>query len=291
MPTDTQDSRFTEALDHYGHRRYRDALDALDREFGPDPDAWRYWSLRGLCLSDLGLEADALDAFRRATGLHPNFPDFYNAGNALLATGDPEAALAEFDRSIELNNRYPQAWVNRGIALTRLGRVDAARSSFDRAVALDPQLPQAWRSRAFLRRDNGDPGGAADDLAQVTKLVSDSASAWFELGDALGELPADRHIDQQPGGRLWRAVAAYTRAIRLAPDDPAAWAGKAIALERLANAAQATERGSAVTGMPSPVNFAAVYGEWLDHLVAAVERFPDDRWFAGCLEDARDLVG
>lgn len=289
-PDPEPDTLMRDALDHHRHGRHQAALDALTRGFGPDPDAWEPWSLRGLCLSDLGRHAEALQAFRRSTALKPNYPDFYNAGNALLALDDPEAALAEFERSIECDDGYAQAWVNRGIALTRLGRTGPARASFDRAIAVDRALPQAWRCRAVLRQGEGDQDGAVGDYLRVTELVPDSAVAWLELGDELARLPADRHLDTRPDGRLWRAVAAYGRAIGLAPEDPAAWAGQAIVLGRLAHAAQASERLSAVAGVPGPVRFATVYARWLDHLDAAVAQFPDDDWFAECRADARDLV-
>jgi Flp pilus assembly protein TadD len=50
--------------------------------------------------------------------------DFLKEGNALLRRGDYEAALAAFERAVELEPGNAKAYNNRGVALARLGRYD-----------------------------------------------------------------------------------------------------------------------------------------------------------------------
>ncbi|MGH7461051.1 MAG: tetratricopeptide repeat protein, partial [Longimicrobiales bacterium] len=78
--------------------------------------------------------ADALAAFRAVLSTYPNFADVRHlVGLCLSFLGQPEAAVAEFDQAIRLNDRYVEAHLNRAIVLTDLGRYDDARHSFERA--------------------------------------------------------------------------------------------------------------------------------------------------------------
>ena len=78
--------------------------------------------------------ADALAAFREVLRQHPNFADVRHlVGLCLSFLGQPEAALAEFDQALRLNDRYVEAHLNRAIVLTELGRYEEAHRAFERA--------------------------------------------------------------------------------------------------------------------------------------------------------------
>ena len=50
---------------------------------------------------------------------HPEDPQAYNMrGTVLAAGGQPEAALADFNKAIGLDPNYAQAYANRGVALS-----------------------------------------------------------------------------------------------------------------------------------------------------------------------------
>jgi len=51
-----------------------------------------------------------------------------------------ERAVREFNRAIELDQRYALAYGNRGLVLLRLGRDAEAERDFGRALALKPEL-------------------------------------------------------------------------------------------------------------------------------------------------------
>lgn len=55
-------------------------------------------------------------------------------GLSLSLLGQPDRALAAFDRALELNPRYLEALVHRGLVLNQLGRGEEAEESFRRAA-------------------------------------------------------------------------------------------------------------------------------------------------------------
>ncbi|MFQ5884781.1 MAG: tetratricopeptide repeat protein, partial [Thermoplasmata archaeon] len=68
-----------------------------------------------------------------------------------------EDAVINFDKAIDLDEKYSEAWYNRGLALEALKRYEEAVGSYDRALKINPQDRMAWYSRDFL--SNGWKGG------------------------------------------------------------------------------------------------------------------------------------
>ena len=60
-----------------------------------------------------------------------------------------EAALASYDKAVEIKPDYHQAWNIRGIALRQLGRLEEAVASYDKAVEIKPDYHQAWNNRGY----------------------------------------------------------------------------------------------------------------------------------------------
>jgi tetratricopeptide (TPR) repeat protein len=58
----------------------------------------------------------------------------YSLGNELLKAGEPAAALAHLERSLELDPRYTAAWKLYGRALADVGRVDDAIAAYRRGI-------------------------------------------------------------------------------------------------------------------------------------------------------------
>ena len=91
------------------------------------------------------------------------FADAHNLlGLAYSLVGRPEAALAEFDRSLELNPRYVDAHLNRAVTLNDAGRYDDATAAFAAAQGL----------------------GAADHTGIAAPAASRLANMHAELGEA-----------------------------------------------------------------------------------------------------------
>ena len=52
-----------------------------------------------------------------------------------------------FDRALEADSNFAEAWLGRGTLLVSLGRHVDALAAIDRALALNPALPNAWVAR------------------------------------------------------------------------------------------------------------------------------------------------
>jgi tetratricopeptide (TPR) repeat protein len=79
------------------------------------------------------------------------FPAETLAGLLDMARKDPKAALARFDKAIELSATYTTALVGRGDALVALDREADAIAAFGAALAVDPNLTDLQRRIEVLR--------------------------------------------------------------------------------------------------------------------------------------------
>lgn len=91
-------------------------------------------------------------------------------GSAHARLGDTEAALRDFDKSLEINPRSSPGHYARARTRRDLGQLEAALADFTRAAELDPQFPWNRLERAvtllLLNRD----AEAEKDFAEVVKL-------------------------------------------------------------------------------------------------------------------------
>lgn len=115
-------------------------------------------------------------------------------GTFSFIRGDPEAAIADFNRSLELNPKQSQVWAKRASVqmekgtsrenLTHVGDRDAAMVDFAKAIEADPQDPDVYYHRGQVRFLMGDFSDAAADYAKSADLDKKFVYSQVQLGVA-----------------------------------------------------------------------------------------------------------
>lgn len=117
---------------------------------------------RHMELGDLYAEAgaleEALEQYRRASELRPQFLDIRNKlARALIDLGRPAEAEAELRQILELNASFAAARANLGLALYRAGRLDEAGAEWRRCLAQQPGSAQVASYLGMLERQREAP--------------------------------------------------------------------------------------------------------------------------------------
>ncbi len=92
------------------------------------------------------------------------------------------AALADYDRAVELRFRDAKLFNNRAIVRGISKDYRGALADLDRALELSPQFVEALSNRGNAKAALGDPEGAVQDYEQALRLSPDYANAYYGLG-------------------------------------------------------------------------------------------------------------
>lgn len=112
--------------------------------------------------------------------------EYYLMGNECITKAhDVRAAIANYDKAIELYPQYTDAWVRKGVTLFDDGRMEEARECLEKAVRIRPNEFKAVYNRGKLRLHMGDNEGALADLDKATSLKPQHATAHEWFADAL----------------------------------------------------------------------------------------------------------
>lgn len=131
----------------------------------------------------------------------------YSQGVAMLSTDDFARALPFFERAVELDPSYAEAWYQAGFAYGFLGRHQDALRASKQAAKLRPDWPETYVNIGASSYALGEFKDAADAYRTATKLDDDNPDTQYAYGLALNRL---NKSDEE--------ILAYRRALALKPD-------------------------------------------------------------------------
>ena len=111
-----------------------------------------------LLLALIGLLSAFFNIMTKRTALKTAF----QKGNELLKQGNFEQAISEYNRLLNIDSNYFQAWTNRGYALAGLEQYNEMRQSCSTATIIEPKAVYAWNCQ----------GEALHNLQRETEAVA-----------------------------------------------------------------------------------------------------------------------
>lgn len=106
---------------------------------------------------------------------------------------DARAALANYDKALELYPDYTDAWIRKGITLFNNKEWFDAENCFNTAIRISPANFKAFYNRGKLRLKTEETEGAIADLDKATSLKPEHAKEHELFGDAL--LKAGKEVE------------------------------------------------------------------------------------------------
>jgi arylsulfatase A-like enzyme/Tfp pilus assembly protein PilF len=101
--------------------------------------------------------------------------------------GRDDEARARFERSLELDPTFPEAWIDMGILALGADRLDDAMAYLNRGLGADPNHAEGWNALGVVHGRRGDPSSAIESWRRSIELDPRLADALFNLGFALGK--------------------------------------------------------------------------------------------------------
>lgn len=116
---------------------------------------------------------EAIADFTRAIEINPHYVDAYNWRGMTYESDKSgyDSAIADFTRAIEIDPQYVNAYINRGTVYDSKGEYDKAIADFTRAIEIEPNNPRSYgSSRAWAYFDKGDYAKAWEDVHKAESL-------------------------------------------------------------------------------------------------------------------------
>jgi predicted O-linked N-acetylglucosamine transferase (SPINDLY family) len=187
------------------------------------PDFFDAFYLLGEVQAGLGKIDAALANYERALEIWPNAARAHHGRGVLLEKLKRyEEALANYERALSLRPNFSAALFSRGNLLQAQGRLAEALASYNRAIELRPDFVLALYNRGRVLQRLNRPGEALASFERAIALKPDFAMAHYNRGTALNALK--RHEE---------ALASYDKAIALKPDFAPAHNARGVTLNEL----------------------------------------------------------
>ncbi len=140
-------------------KRFELAKMVLDNARQIDDRDATIWNRLGYVELSLGDRPQALESFRTAAALRPDYPEAHANYGALLADAeDFGSAATELELAVRYAPGNAVAWMNLGNAYRGLKEFDKAEQDYRKALQLDPKLVDANYNLAILFLDGDKPG-------------------------------------------------------------------------------------------------------------------------------------
>ncbi|CAN7745466.1 tetratricopeptide repeat protein [Bradyrhizobium sp. LjRoot220] len=182
----------------------------------------RVYFTRGNAYLALGVYDRALADFDAVTKASPAASGPFNSrGVAFLRQKQLDRAIAELDQAIRLNSNDPIAFANRGDAYRDKGRFDRALQDYDAAIAINPKSVNAHFGRAMTWQQK-----ASSDFDAFVNEGRFEELAVAEYGKLLQIVPRHAHALSNRGllhhtlRKYDLAIADFTQAIEISPANP-----------------------------------------------------------------------
>jgi predicted TPR repeat methyltransferase len=121
------------------------AVDSYRQALALEPEYVDALNNLGSSLHNLGNYQEAIDCYKKVLKLAGQDADvLFNMGNSLMELGDYEAAANNYQESIDLRPSYAKAHLRLGDALRNQGKTGPATQSYRNTLDVDPQMVDAY---------------------------------------------------------------------------------------------------------------------------------------------------
>lgn len=202
-----------------------------------------------------GLIDLAIDTYRRAIDLQPNFPDAYcNLANAYKEKGQVQDAEDCYNTALRLCPNHADSLNNLANIKREQGYIEEATRLYLKALEVFPEFAAAHSNLASVLQQQGKLQEALMHYKEAIRIQPTFADAYSNMGNTLKEMQdvngamhcysraiqinpafADAHSNlasiHKDSGNIPEAISSYRTALKLKPDFPDAYCNLAHCLQ------------------------------------------------------------
>lgn len=192
-----------------GQGKYAEAEARFEEALNLDPDNQDLYYLIGRELVAQGRQEEGRRYFERALSMNPDDARVHNDLALIIGAADAEAAIAHFEKALQIAPNFTLALNNWGNLLAELNRLDEAEQKYREALQVREEDEYAWYNLARLAERKGN--------------VEEAEQSYLS---AMQNSPENSHIPNNLGllyagqGRIEEAQQMYERALSIDNENP-----------------------------------------------------------------------
>ena len=128
----------------------------------------------------------------------------FDQAGALFNMSRLNESISAYDRAIELNQSYVEAWDHKGDTLRKMGKYNEAIAAYNIAIKLDPTRGDSWYNEGVALFDQGRYNESITAYDRAIDLNPEWTLPWYGKGESLDQ--SGLHED---------ALEAYDKAVEL----------------------------------------------------------------------------
>ncbi|MBD3345939.1 MAG: tetratricopeptide repeat protein [Chitinivibrionales bacterium] len=192
--------------------------------------------------ADNGQFEKAIHHYKHSITIQPSANSYNNLGVVYLKLNEPQKALLQFFKVLELDPEYEEAYYNLGMCYARIGKVKRAIRAYQKALESNPEYWEALNNIGLLYLRNGSYKEAVCYFTKSLHVNKKNISTYLKRGKAyhkmgkidsalsdyltvLGAYPQDAYLLfeigllYELGGAYHMAVEKYSRAAQIMPEN------------------------------------------------------------------------
>ena len=241
---------------------YKNVFTLYQNILDKNPSCWMAHYNLGIALRADGYSDQAIDHYRQAVALKPDYAEAnYNLARLLAEKGALQDAVEHYRSALDVNPEDAEAHNNLGATFARMGRVEDAIIEYRKALEFEPDYADAVRNLGNALLRTGRTAEAIPCYEKGLQLRPGDSEAQTNLGNALAQT-----------GRIDEAILQYQAALTTAPNNVTAqsnlaWllaTGGPTSIRNGGDALRLADRANQLSGGNEPVILrilAAAYAE------------------------------
>ena len=162
---------------------------------------------KGVSNENKGQYGQAIKDYNKAIEIDPAFAQAYSSRGVIYYSMDQyDQAISDYNKAIEINPNHAVFYSNRGLAYEKKGQYDQAISDYNKAIEINPKYPVSYSNRGLAYWMKGQYDRAISDYDKAIEMNPKDADVYYNRG-----LANDRK------GRFDEAISDYSEAIEINP--------------------------------------------------------------------------
>ena len=172
----------------YTDGKIDEAIKTIENLIIDNSDESILYNLLGACKAAQDDIQGALISYNKAIEINPSYFDaYFNLGNTYQQLNQLDKSIDSYKKSINLNPKSPEAYNNLGNIYHQLSMTDEAMIQFQNAVKYGPNLAEAHFNFAFILNFKGRKKDSIEHYEKCIELDPNSIFAHNDLGKIFQE--------------------------------------------------------------------------------------------------------